>query len=103
MRQKWRGKSERRKASEEESSNVHYPPLIRMIGALLPGEEGKKATLLHTVENSFSFKFALAIDLTRNRSSVERAIGLKGIQPSMRWGGGEGERLACLKIIIINS
>lgn len=86
MRQKWRGKSERRKASEEESSNVHYPPLIRMIGALLPGDEGKKATLLHAVENSFSFKFALAIDLTRNRSSVE----LKGIQPSMRWGGRGG-------------
>lgn len=37
----------------------------------------KKATLLHTVENSFSFKFALAADLTGNRSSVER--GLKGI------------------------
>lgn len=43
----------------------------------------KKATLLHTVENSFSFKFALAADLTGNRSSVER--GLKGIRPSMRW------------------
>lgn len=70
----------------EDFSDVHYPPLIRMIGLRLGRR--KKTTPITASKTRFH-SVCLAADLTGNRSSVERPIGLKGIGGDGGLDGGE--------------
>lgn len=86
------GKGEK-KREEEDPSNVHYPPLIRMIGEALrrgtkegdPIARRRKLVLIQVcLGGRFNGKSLVCGTSHRSKRDPE---------PSMRWGEGEEERL----------